>query len=120
MFVTLPMKQFSVLLCLIFICAAAVFSQSTPPESDFQFWHDTQIIVPLKKSADKKTERVSLIFYGTLRAGRNLKSFIDERIGAGVEFRFNKYLTFTPNYIYRAGQPPGGRKEYESRLRFDI
>lgn len=61
-----------------------------------------------------------MIFYGTLRFGRNLTHFVDERIGFGIELRANKYLTFTPSYIYRADQPFAGRKEYETRLRFDV
>jgi hypothetical protein len=105
---------------LILISSVRSFSQQAPlPENDFQVWNETQLVVPLKKSEDKKTDRISLIFYGTLRSGFDKKSLIDERVGVGFEFKANKYFTFTPSYIYRAGQPAEGRKEYESRLRFD-
>jgi hypothetical protein len=114
------MKKFSFIIFLILIFTASVFSQSSLPEKDFQLWNDTQISIPIIKSKDKTTERVSLVFYGTLRVGRNGRAFIDERIGVGFEYRFNKYLTFTPNVIYRAGQPVTGGKEYETRLRFDV
>jgi hypothetical protein len=114
------MRKFFILISLILIFAFSALSQSILPERDSQFWIDTQITIPLKKSKDKKIERISLIFYGSLRAGRNLQALIDERIGVGVEFRFNRFLTFTPNYIYRAAQPLPGKKEYESRLRFDV
>ncbi len=111
-----------ILILAVFFCFSAVnfFAQSTAPESDFQVWNDTQIAIPLIKSKDKKIDRVSLIFYTTLRTGENSKRFIDERIGAGFEFRINKYLTLTPNFMYRAGQPVTGGREYETRLRFDV
>lgn len=96
------------------------YSQTPAPENDFQVWNDTQIAIPLVKSRDKKTERVSLIFYTTLRTGDNSKRFIEERVGVGFDFKVNKYLTFTPSVIYRAGQPVTGGRESESRLRFDV
>jgi hypothetical protein len=62
------MNKLSVSIIFIFIFAVSVFSQSSLPEIDFQFWNDTQITIPLKKSKGKKTERISLIFYGTMHA----------------------------------------------------
>lgn len=109
---------FSFIIFLLF--STPIFSQTTPPEKDVQIWNDTQISIPLIKSKDKKTDRVSLIFYGALRFGRNVTHLVDERIGVGFEFRVNKYLTLTPSYIYRADQPFEGRKEYENRIRFDV
>ena len=105
---------------IIILLGISVFSQTTAPERDFQLWNDYQVTVPIKKSNQKKSERVSLLFYGTLRVGRNLSHLVDERIGVGVEFRVNNLLTFTPSYIYRAAQPFEGRKEFENRLRFDF
>jgi len=114
------MRIFSLLIFLNLIFAVPTFCQTTSPKNDFQVWNESQIIIPLKKSENKKTDRFSLVFYGTLRAGKNQKSLIDERIGVGFEFRFNQYLTFTPSYIYRAGKNSENNKEYESRLRFDV
>jgi hypothetical protein len=114
------MNKLLIFFALLSFSAIHTFSQTNAPESDFQIWNDTQIAIPLVRSKDKKTERVSLIFYTTLRTGENSKRFIDERIGAGFEFRVNKYLTLTPNVIYRAGQPVTGGREYETRLRFDV
>ena len=105
----------------IFIFSSVPFHAQTPaPESDFQVWNDTQIAIPLVKSKDKKTERVSLVLYTTFRTGENSTRFIDERFGVGFDFRVNKYLTLTPSVIYRAGQPVTGGREYETRLRFDV
>lgn len=114
------MNKILIFIALLFISCVQSYSQQAPlPEKDVQIWNETQILIPLKKSADQKTDRISLVFYGTLRAGFDKKSLIDERVGIGVEFKANKYFTFTPSYIYRAGQPAEGRKEYESRVRFD-
>jgi hypothetical protein len=109
---------------LVSLSAVNFFAQTSAPESDFQIWNDTQIAIPFvqtkDKKTDKKTDRVSLILYATFRTGENSKRFIDERFGAGFEFRVNKYLTLTPNVIYRAGQPVPRGREYETRLRFDV
>jgi hypothetical protein len=113
--------KFQILVCLIIFGAISAVAQTTPPESDFQFWNETQIIVPLIKSKDKKGkdfERVSLFLSGTLRFGRNYTRFVDERIGFGFDFKITKLLTLTPSYLYRAAQPYQNRKEFESRFRF--
>jgi hypothetical protein len=112
--------QFSCFLIIIF-CAISAASQTAPPESDFQFWNETQIAIPIVKSEDKNKkefDRVSLFFSGTLRFGRNYTRFVDERIGFGFDFKINKYLTLTPSYLYRAAQPYQNRKEFENRFRF--
>lgn len=114
------MNKFIFLILFVLVFTARVLSQSNTPESDFQVWNETLLVIPLKKSEEKKTARVSLIFYGLLRGGRNQGGFNDERIGLGVEFRINKYLTLTPGYIYRAGQPLPNHREHESRVRFDV
>ncbi|HEX8736730.1 MAG TPA: DUF2490 domain-containing protein [Pyrinomonadaceae bacterium] len=113
--------KFQILFFLIIFGSLSAFSQTTPPESDFQFWNETQVAIPIVKSEDKNKkefDRVSLFFSGTLRFGRNYTQFIDERIGFGFDFKVNKYLTLTPSYLYRAAQPYENRKEFESRFRF--
>lgn len=106
----------------MFLCATnKVFSQIAPPESDFQFWNETQLIFPIVKSRDKNNkefERIDFFLAGTLRFGRNYTQFVDERIGFGFDFKINKYITLTPSYLYRATQPYQNRREFESRFRF--
>lgn len=108
-------------LLFLFIFLSATFANSqTPPESDFQFWNETQLIFPLvtaKDSKGKEVDRVVFFLSGNLRFGRNYTRFVDERIGFGFDFKPNKFLTVTPSYLYRAGQPFANRKEYESRFR---
>lgn len=110
-----------VIFILFFISAAN--SQIAPPENDVQFWNDTQVSFPLIKSKDskgKEFDRFSFSLLGTFRAGKNISRPIDERIGFGFDYTINQYASFSPSYIYRAGQPVVGRKEFEHRVRFDL
>lgn len=116
------MKKLIILSALVLLFSVSVFSQ-TPPENDVQFWHETQLSFPLIKAKDEKgkeVEKLSFFISGTLRVGRNVSRPVDERIGAGFDITVNKYLSITPSYLYRAGQPFAKRKEYEHRLRFDV
>lgn len=111
-------KFFFSLFAATFLFSVESFSQ-TPPERDFQSWNDIQISFPLIKD-EKQVEKLSFFVSGTLRIGRNVSRFADERIGAGFDIFVNKYVGLSPSYFYRAGQPFAGRKEYEHRLRFDV
>lgn len=113
------MNKLLILIALFSFSSVQYLAQSRAPESDFQVWNETQIVVPLKKTEDKKNDQISMIFFGALRAGRNSSRLVDERVGVGFQFRVNKYFNVTPSILYRAGQPFEGRKEYETRLRFD-
>lgn len=115
-------KILFILLAANILFAAENFSQ-TAPERDFQSWNDVQISFPLIKTKDKndkQTERLSFFITGTVRIGQTVSRFADERIGAGFDIFINKYVSLSPNYFYRAGQPFANRKEYEHRLRLDV
>ena len=118
------MKKINFLGFLFFLFFSfTAYSQTTPPEDDVQFWNDTQVIFPLIKSKDskgKEFDRLTFSLLGTLRVGRNVSRPVDERVGVGFDYTVNKYITLSPSYIYRAGQPYRGRKEYEHRVRFDL
>jgi hypothetical protein len=108
------------LLFLIALFNIAVYSQTAPPESDFQFWNETQLQFPLVKKKDKngkEVDKISFLLTGSLRFGGNWTRFADERIGLGFDFKINKYLSLTPAYLYRAEQPYGNRKGFEHRVR---
>lgn len=114
-------KFFICFFAAVILFSTDVFSQKAP-KRDFQFWNDTQVSFPLiktKNKNNKEIEKLSFFVSGTLRVGRNISHFVDERIGAGFDIYINKYVSLTPSYLYRAGQPFAGRKEYEHRLRFD-
>lgn len=111
------------LLLITLLFSVSVYSQTAPPTEDVQFWSDAQVSVPLIKSTDKKGkefDRLSIFFGGTLRVGRNVSRPVDERASIGFDYQINKYVSFSPSYLYRAGQPYANRKEYEHRVRFDV
>lgn len=97
------------------LCAAATPSAQTvidDPREDLQFWNETQVIMPTN-------ERVDLMLFGVLRMGRDLARPVDERGGAGVAFKTNKFLTIIPTWLYVAQQPTATRKNIEHRLIFN-
>jgi hypothetical protein len=75
---------------------------------DTQFWNETQIIFPMR-------DRVDLMLFGVLRIGRDLARPVDERGGAGVAFKTNRFLTVIPTWLYIAQQPTATSKNIEHR-----
>ena len=97
-----------------------LFAQS---DTDFQVWNETTLVFPVIKQKDEKGkefDRLSLLIFGTLRLGQNRLYPTDGRLGAGFDFKINKYLNFTPTYLYRRAEPVNNRPEYEHRVRFDL
>lgn len=88
-------------------------AQTTPPQDDNQFWNEVQLI----KALDKKND---LIVIGVLRLGQDLNRPVDERIGAALAFKPNKYLTVAPTYLYVDQQPFPGRRISEHRLILNV
>lgn len=82
---------------------------NSPPRADTQIWSDIQMALPVN-------ERVDLLLLGTLRIGRDVSHLVDERAGAGLSFKVNKYFTLAPNYLYICMQPTASKKSYEHRL----
>jgi len=108
------MMRITLILSVCLCCCMVITSQAqAPPRDDQQFWHETQFIKPL-------TERADLMIAGVLRAGRARQRPVDERIGAGVKFKLNQYLSFTPLYFYVDQQPFAGRRINEHRLIADL
>lgn len=86
------------------------FAQTSAPlpRDDQQFWNETQFIKPLDKTHD-------LLILAVLRVGRGFERPVDERIGGGVAFKFNRFLTLMPTYLYVDQQPSAGRRIREHR-----
>lgn len=109
----------------IFVAVSIFFTLSIKAQTidkDFQFWNETTISFPILKTENdkgEKVEKISFFINGSFRAGKNISKAIDERIGGGLDFILNKHITLTSAYLYRAGQPPSGGKEFEHRLRFE-
>ena len=91
----------------VFLCAAHAAAQV--PEKDTQSWNDVQVTVPMTKKAD-------FLILGTLRIGDNLSSAVDERLGAGFNYKVVPWLTLNPTLLVRDARPPNGRIEHETRL----
>jgi hypothetical protein len=98
-----------ILLLLSFCFPHAQAQTPLPPREDRQFWGETQIIKPLADDKD-------LVIIGVLRFGREVQRPVDERIGGGVAFKLNKYVTLTPTYLYVDQQPFDGSRISEHRL----
>ncbi len=118
------MKKLFLLLLVVFSCISTVSSQTSETDNlDNQFWNEMQLVFPLVKKEDESGEtidKLSLFVNGNLRFGRNISRLTDKRIGFGFDYRLNKYVSFTPSYIYIAQQSAAGVNEYESRLRFAV
>lgn len=118
------MKNYTIsLVAILVLFSVTADSQTVPNEHDTQFWNETTVSFPLYKSKDKsgkETEKLNGFVSGNLRVGQNIRHFVDERIGFGIEYKFNRFVSFSPSYLYRAGQPTKNKKEFEHRLRFDI
>lgn len=102
---------------LLFLFANSGISQTR--DHDIQFWNETQLLFPIRKSEDKKHDEVSLVLIGTFRASRNNGGPLDERVGFGVEFRPKPFIAIMPSVVYRADQNAAGRTSYETRFRID-
>ena len=93
------------------------FGQSAA-DSDFQFWNDNNIVVPI--SADnREKDRLSLLISQTNRIGTNQLHAADERLGFGFDAVVNKYVSISPTYLYRATHALPRHWQYEHRLRLD-
>ncbi len=114
---------FGGILTLIAVISVANDVSAQAPANDFQIWNETTLVKPISKTTDKngkEVDRLSVLFFGTLRLGQNRAVPVDKRVGAGFELRLNNNFTLTPTYLYRSGNPGRNIKEYEHRIRFDL
>lgn len=94
----------------VFFCGfAAAQTTTNVPETDNQFWNETQFIV----WSNEKNETAVNVFY---RAGREGLRTTDARIGFSHTHKPSKYLFLTGGYLYRYGEPVRNSKNYENRF----
>src|SRR5690349_8351767 len=106
-------KLLLILLFLCFLCLSVGRVVAQVDHTDNQQWTDVQFAVPLTKTIDFN-------MLGTLRFGRDITRPVDERLGLGATFRFGKYLSVSPSYLYIATQPVKNRRGWESRLSLPV
>lgn len=107
-------------IAILFCISSVSLSQST---SDLQFWNETIVSLPVIISKDEKGEefdRFAVQFIGNFRIGGNSIQSGDKRIGAGFDYRFNKFVSLQPSYLYRAETTRGRRTSFESRFRLAL
>jgi hypothetical protein len=93
------------------------------PDSDFQVWNETTLIVPMIKKKDEKGksfDRLSFLILGNLRLGQNRLYPVDRRVGMGFDLKLNSSFSFSPTYYYRNGEDVRNRRDTEHRIRFDL
>ena len=108
-----------VILPIIFLFSTAAFSQPSPLPSQFQSWKEVQLIVPFVRSKDPKgktVDKITATFTGTLRIGRSNLDFLDNRVGATIDFRVNRYLSLFTAALYRKDETVVNVRRYETRL----
>jgi uncharacterized protein DUF2490 len=98
-----------VLMAFLVAMTAAGQTTNRVPETDVQNWNDVQLSMPVSKKVD-------FVVLGTLRLGNNLTTPVDERFGAGFNFKLNSYLTLQESVFGRVARAPRGRSEHETRL----
>ncbi len=101
--------KFRLLLIAAALWFASLTASSQVPEKDTQNWNDIQLTIPLNKQVD-------FLIQGTLRFGGNSKTPLDERWGAGFNYKLKKYVTLNELYFHREARAPHGRLEHEDRL----
>lgn len=115
----------SIFLILLICCLFAKYdlAQDTENETEFNIWNDTSLTFPLIKERDKdgkEFDRLNMTVFGTLRFGRDNLRPIDERIGVGINYRINKYVSLAPDVFYRGSQPVPGNNSFETRFRMAV
>ncbi|HEY6248191.1 MAG TPA: DUF2490 domain-containing protein [Pyrinomonadaceae bacterium] len=101
--------RFVVFVLSTLIGTGSATSQTVLPHADTQTWNDVQVAIPVNDHLD-------VMLLGTLRIGRDISNFVDERAGVGISYKLNKYITIAPNYQYITMQPVPNRKSFEHRF----
>lgn len=100
-------------------CPLTIRAQNASPKPVFQSWNEIQLIVPLVKTKDSKgkdADRITATFSGIARLGRIGPELVDNRYGATVDFRVNKYLSVFGGALYRRDELENNLVRYETRV----
>jgi hypothetical protein len=116
------MKIYIILFTLLFCLTPALAQTAAVDTDDNQVWNETQFVFPIAKQKHEsgRTSELSFFVLGIARFGQNARHFSDERVSFGFNYKYNKYVTLTPSYLYSAAQPAAHKKAFESRFRFAV
>lgn len=108
----IPLKV-SVLLFILILLPLRTAAQSNDPQRDSQIWPDAQVALKLRPD-------LRLIFYGTLRLGRDDSALISERAGVGMSKSFGEHFSSGAFYYYIRSEPTPTRRSSEHRIFVDL
>ena len=104
----------------IFLLLSSInsYSQTSAPERDTQFWHNTTRFFSPCKTAN--CDELSQKFLGICQAARFRSDAMfhvqrSEHIGGGIEMKFDNHVAFSPSCLSAPDSRPG-EKEYERRV----
>jgi Protein of unknown function (DUF2490) len=103
------MKKIFLILFLYSFGSYSAAAQATTNDEDIQSWNDVSLTVPMTKQFDFYTAL-------TLRFGKNLTRFNDERIAVGFVYKPNKSWSFQPFYWHINARNSRGQFLTEQRL----
>lgn len=108
---------FSVFFVLLF--TFTTFSQTTRLPTEFESWNEVQLIAPLRQGKDakgKNIDKITATFNSVFRLGRKDIDFLDNRVGAALDFRVNRYFSLTAATLYRWDENVKNVRRYETRF----
>lgn len=105
----------TILLAALLVCFGISARAQTTDDSrhDSQIWPDVTVTVRLD-------EKLSLIFFGTVRLGRNDTALISRQAGIGLSRRFNQRLTGGVHYRFVENEPTPNRLSTEHRISAEL
>lgn len=83
------------------------------PQRDSQFWPDTTVTIKLDRN-------LNLVFFGTLRLGRDDSALVSQQAGIGLSRSFGKHFSSGINYRYIQNEPTPDRQSNEHRVFADF
>ncbi|MDQ2746905.1 MAG: DUF2490 domain-containing protein [Acidobacteriota bacterium] len=112
------MRSF-IIISIVLIFAAAVYPQTAHIPSEFESWNEVQLIAPVKHGKDAKgktIEKLTVTFNGVSRIGRSSFDFLDDRVGAALDYRVNRHFSLTTATLYRREELVKKSPHFETRI----
>lgn len=111
--VLIPHKTLVLLFVLLLLSLRTAAQSDDDPQRDAQIWPDAQVAFRLRPD-------LRLIFYGTMRLGRDDSALISERVGIGMSKSFGEHFSGGAFYYYIISEPTPTRRSSEHRVFVDL